>query len=103
MRKVTVKELYRNWESLLGQEVELSGWVKKLRDQKSFGFIELNDGSFFNGIQVVFNNEMENFEEVARLSIISTIRVVGKVVVSEGSGQKFEVKAETVEVIQKAD
>ncbi|MGL5542062.1 MAG: asparagine--tRNA ligase, partial [Fusobacteriaceae bacterium] len=50
-----------------------------------------------------FNNEMENFEEVARLSIISTIRVVGKVVVSEGSGQKFEVKAETVEVIQKAD
>ena len=103
MRKVTVKELYRNWESLLGQEVELSGWVKKLRDQKSFGFIELNDGSFFNGIQVVFNNEMENFEEVARLSIISTIRVVGKVVVSEGSGQKFEVMAETVEVIQKAD
>lgn len=103
MRKVTVKELYRNWESLLGQEVELSGWVKKLRDQKSFGFIELNDGSFFNGVQVVFDDKMENFDEVARLSIISTIRVVGKVVVSEGSGQNFEVKAETVEVIQKAD
>ncbi|MGL4402582.1 MAG: asparagine--tRNA ligase [Fusobacteriaceae bacterium] len=103
MRKVTVKELYRNWESLLGQEVEFSGWVKKLRDQKSFGFIELNDGSFFNGVQVVFNSEMENFEEIARLSIISTIRVVGKVVVSEGSGQKFEVVAEIVEVIQKAD
>lgn len=103
MRKVTVKELYRNWESLLGQEVELSGWVKKLRDQKSFGFIELNDGSFFNGVQVVFNNEMENFDEIARLSIISTIKVVGKIVVSEGSGQNFEIKAETVEVIQKAD
>lgn len=103
MRKVTVKELYRNWESLLGQEVELSGWVKKLRDQKSFGFIELNDGSFFNGVQVVFDDKMENFDEIARLSIISTIKVVGKVVVSEGSGQNFEVKAETVEIIQKAD
>ncbi|MGL6098072.1 MAG: asparagine--tRNA ligase [Fusobacteriaceae bacterium] len=103
MRKVTVKELYRNCDSLLGQQVELSGWVKKLRDQKSFGFIELNDGSFFNGVQVVFGNEMENFDEIARLSIISTIKVIGKVVASEGSGQKFEVKAETIEIIQKAD
>ncbi|MGL4980380.1 MAG: asparagine--tRNA ligase [Fusobacteriaceae bacterium] len=103
MIKVTVKELYRNCDSLLGQQVELSGWVKKLRDQKSFGFIELNDGSFFNGVQVVFGNEMENFDEIARLSIISTIKVIGKVVASEGSGQKFEVKAETIEIIQKAD
>lgn len=103
MKKITVKELYRNWESLVGQEVELSGWVKKLRDQKSFGFIELNDGSFFNGVQVVFDDSMVNFDEISHLSIISTIRVLGKVVKSEGSGQKFEVKADAIEIIQKAD
>ena len=52
--KVTVKEIFRKGESFLNQEVEVFGWVRKIRDQKKFGFIELNDGSFFKGVQVFF-------------------------------------------------
>ncbi len=102
MEKTTVKELFRNWENFIGKEVEISGWVKKLRDQKKFGFIELNDGSFFNGVQVVFNETMENFQEIAHLSISSSIRVVGQVVESTGAGQKFEIIAKNIEIYQKA-
>ncbi len=103
MSIVTVRELYRNEKELLGKEVEISGWVKKLRDQKNFGFIEVNDGSFFKGIQVVYNTELENFEEISHLSISSTIRVVGEYKESEGKGQSSEIIAKKVEVIQKAD
>ncbi|MGL5049712.1 MAG: asparagine--tRNA ligase [Fusobacteriaceae bacterium] len=102
MKNVTVKELYSNFEKYLGEEVVLSGWVKKIRDQKQFGFIELNDGSFFNGVQVVFESSLENFEEISHLSISSTIKVIGKVIKSQGAGQKFEITATTVEVYQKA-
>ncbi|MGL4534511.1 MAG: asparagine--tRNA ligase [Fusobacteriaceae bacterium] len=102
MKNVTVKELYSNFEKYLGEEVVLSGWVKKIRDQKQFGFIELNDGSFFNGVQVVFESSLENFEEISHLSISSTVKVIGKVIKSQGAGQKFEITATTVEVYQKA-
>jgi asparaginyl-tRNA synthetase len=102
MKKTTVKELYRNYESFIGEEVEILGWVKKIRDQKKFAFIELNDGSFFNGVQIVLEEKLENFEELTHLSISSTIRAVGTVVLSEGGGQKFEIKGSKVEVIQKA-
>lgn len=103
MKTISVKELQRNYEKFIGTEVNLAGWVKKIRSQKEFGFIELNDGSFFNGIQVVFSNNLENFDEISRLSISSTIYVKGKVVVSEGAGQKFEIIASSVDVYQKAD
>ncbi|MGL4687125.1 MAG: asparagine--tRNA ligase [Fusobacteriaceae bacterium] len=102
MEKIAVKELFRKWETFVGKEVEISGWVKKLRDQKKFGFIELNDGSFFNGVQVVFNENLENFQEIAHLSISSSIKVIGQVVESTGAGQKFEVIASKIEVYQKA-
>lgn len=102
MKNVTVKELYSNFENYLGEEIVVSGWVKKIRDQKNFGFIELNDGSFFNGVQVVFENTLENFEDVSHLSISSTVKVVGKLIESQGAGQKFEISAKTVEVYQKA-
>ena len=102
MAKVTVKELYRNYEAFINQEIELSGWVKKIRDQKKFAFIELNDGSFFNGVQIVCDEKLENFVEMTRLSISSTITVVGTVVLSQGGGQKFEIQAKKIDLIQKA-
>lgn len=102
MATISVKELQRNTEKYIGTEVYVAGWVKKIRSQKDFGFIELNDGSFFNGIQVVFGNNLENFDEISRLSISSTIFVKGKVVESQGSGQKFEIIADSVEIYQKA-
>lgn len=102
MTKTTVKSLYRETEKLLDQEVELSGWVRKIRDQKNFGFIELNDGTFFKGVQVVFDEKLSNFDEVAKLTIASSIYVTGKVVKSQGAGQTFEVLASKVQVVQKA-
>ncbi len=97
-----VKSLFRDTEKYLDKEVHLSGWVRKIRDQKSFGFIELNDGSFFKGVQVVFDSNLANFEEIAKLSIASSVYVTGKVVKSQGAGQSFEVIASKVEIYQKA-
>lgn len=101
--KQLVKNLYRETDRCLGQEVELSGWVRKIRSQKNFGFIELNDGSFFKGVQVVFNTDLPNFDEISRLSISSSIIVKGTVIKSQGAGQSFEVQAKEIEIFQKAD
>ena len=61
--KVLVKDLYRNTNNYTNQTVTVSGWVRTIRDSKSFGFIELNDGSFFKNVQVVFDTGLNNFED----------------------------------------
>ncbi len=101
--KKTVRHLFKESQSLMNQQIQLSGWIRKIRDQKSFGFIELNDGSFFNGVQIVFDQSLQNFDEVVKLSIASSIEVTGVLVKSEGSGQSFEIKAYQIRVFQKAD
>jgi asparaginyl-tRNA synthetase len=103
MKQTVVKELYRNTENYFDSEVEISGWVRKIRVSKNFGFIELNDGSFFNGVQVVFEENLENFDEISRLSIASSLKINGILVKSEGKGQTFEIKASKIEIVQKAD
>lgn len=101
--KQLVKTLYRETEKYLEQEVELSGWVRKIRSQKNFGFIELNDGSFFKGVQIVFDTNLPNFDEISRLSISSSVIIKGVVVKSQGAGQNFEIQAKEIEIFQKAD
>lgn len=103
MEKTLVKHLYRKTDSFLDKEIELTGWVRKIRDQKNFGFIELNDGTFFKGVQVVFDTNLSNFDEVAKLPIASSILVKGKLVKSQGAGQNFEVTASEIQIFQKAD
>lgn len=98
-----VRDIFRNGEKYLDKEIELFGWVRKIRDQKKFGFIELNDGSFFKGVQIVFEEGLENYDEVSRLSISSTIKVKGVLVESQGAGQALEVKATNIEIFQKAN
>lgn len=98
-----LRELQKNTEKYLGKEVILNGWAKKIRSQKNFGFIELNDGTFFNGIQVVFEENLENFEEISKLTISSSIKVTGIVVESQGKGQAYEIKATKIDVYNKAD
>ena len=98
-----LRELQTNTKEYLGKEIEINGWVKKIRSQKNFGFIELNDGTFFTGIQVVFDEELENFEEISKLTISSSIKVTGIVVESLGKGQDYEIKATKISVYQKAD
>ena len=103
MENTLIKEIYRNTENYLEKEIQISGWVKTIRDSKNFGFIEVNDGSFFSNIQVVFDNNLNNFDEVCKLSISSSIIVKGKLVKTENAKQAFEIHATSVEIYNKAD
>ena len=103
MEKVTIKDLYRNTENYIDKTVEVAGWVRTVRDSKAFGFIELNDGSFFNNLQIVFNDKLANFEEVRKLTNSSSIIVNGKVVKTENAKQPFEIHADSVEIFNLAD
>ena len=98
MENILIKDLYRNTEKYLDNEVQISGWVKTVRDSKNFGFIEVNDGSFFKNVQVVFTDSLSNFEDVRKLTISSSIIVMGKLVKTENAKQPFEIQATTVEV-----
>ncbi len=98
MGKLIIKELFRNSKDYQNKEVALEGWVKTVRDSKSFGFIELNDGSFFKNVQIVFDNNLDNFEEICKLTICSSIKVIGNVVLTPDAKQPFEIHATNVEI-----
>lgn len=103
MQKLVIKDLYRNIDYYVQKEVTLTGWVKTLRDSKNFGFIELNDGSCFKNVQIVFDTELSNFEEVRKLTIISSIEVTGTVIKTENAKQPFEIKATNIKIVNLAD
>jgi asparaginyl-tRNA synthetase len=98
-----IKEIYADYKAFLDKDVKLGGWVRSVRASKAFGFIVLNDGSFFENIQVVFEEDLDNFEQLSKLTIGSSIIVKGKLVESQGKGQNFEVKAQMVEIVGNAD
>lgn len=98
MGKLVIKELFRNSKDYQNKEVALEGWVKTVRDSKSVGFIELNDGSFFKNVQIVFDNNLDNFEEICKLTICSSIRVIGKVILTPDAKQPFEINATNIEI-----
>ncbi len=103
VNKVLVKDLYRNTNNYTNQTVTVSGWVRTIRDSKNFGFIELNDGTFFKNVQIVFDNTLNNFEEIKKLTISSSISVTGELIKTENAKQPFEIKASNVEIINVAD
>ena len=98
MELTTIKELYRNTESYLDKEVTVGGWVRSIRDSKTFGFIVVNDGSFFETLQVVYHDSMDNFAEISKLNVGAAIIVKGTLVATPQAKQPFEIQAETVEV-----
>ncbi len=94
-----IRELYNTYTNLDGKEISVNGWVRNLRDSKVFGFIELNDGSFFKPVQVVFEEEkISNFAKICKLNIGAAVRVNGTLVVTPDAKQPFEIKATSVEV-----
>lgn len=97
MNKVVyVKTLYRNQEEYLSKEIKISGWIRTLRASNAFGFIEVNDGTFFKNVQIVFDNKIENFKEVSKLPISSSITVIGALVATPEAKQPFEIQAKEV-------
>lgn len=98
MEITLVKKLYRESENFAGKDVKISGWVRTLRDSKTFGFIELNDGSFFKNVQIVFEESLENFKEITKLPICTSLSVEGAIVLTPDSKQPFEIKAKKITV-----
>ena len=95
---VQVKELYRNVDKYANKEVSVSGWVRTLRSSKAFGFIEINDGSFFKSVQTVFEENLENFNEITKFGVGTSLNITGKLVLTPENKQPFEIKAEKIEL-----
>lgn len=97
MEKTVVRQLVRDAGCYSGKQVEVSGWIRSNRDQKSFGFLNLNDGTHFNTIQVVYEKEaLANFEEVAKFRVGAAVIVRGVLVETPKAKQAFELKASEV-------
>jgi len=89
---IDIKELYEKWQGFLGKEIVLQGWIRNHRKQKEYGFIDLNDGTYFESVQVVYDDKLTSFSEIQKLRIGSAIEVVGKVIKSPSAGQEFEIQ-----------
>ncbi len=98
--KKDILELYKEdgYKSLLNKEIEIGGWARTIRSNKSLAFIDLNDGTFFKGVQIVVNNELKNYEEIIKQNVGACLSVVGILVESEGKEQNFEVQATAIKV-----
>ena len=99
MEKTYIKDLFKAPQAFGSKQVALEGWVRTVRDSKTFGFIELNDGSFFKNVQVVFNNNLNNFDEICKITIGSSILVEGNFILTPDAKQPFEINATKVEVL----
>ena len=98
MDMVNVRDLFRKQEEYVDQTVTIGGWVRSIRNSKNFGFIVVNDGTFFEPVQVVYSNVLENFDDVEKLNVGAAIIVTGKLVATPGNKQPFEIQAEHIEI-----
>ena len=98
MQTTSIRALYQNEALQKEGSLKVAGWVRTVRDSKTFGFIELNDGTFFKSLQIVFEDSLDNFKEIAKLGVGSAIIVEGNLVLTPNQKQPFEVKATNIEV-----
>ena len=98
MKLTTIREIYKNREVYLDKEVTVGGWVRSVRDSKTFGFIVLHDGSYFETLQIVYHDEMENFAEISKMNVGAAIIVKGTLVATPQAKQPFEIQAAEVTV-----
>lgn len=98
MELVTVREIYKEREKYLNQEIRVGGWIRSIRDSKTFGFIVLHDGTFFETLQIVYHDKMENFQEISKLNVGAAVIVKGTLVATPQAKQPFEIQAEEITV-----
>ena len=99
MLRTTVKEIFQNPENFANKEITVCGWARTIRSSNAFGFIELNDGSYFTNLQVVFEAELlENYQEIAKQNVGASLIVSGTLVLTPEAKQPFEIKAKNIEV-----
>ena len=94
-----VKDLFKDILKYVNKDVTLEGWVRNNRNQSNFGFIDFNDGTYFQNLQLVYEKELKDFESISKIRVGSAIRVNGTIVKSEGSGQSHEMKVKNIEVL----
>ena len=102
MSYTPIKKLYRESDKFINTKIKVAAWVRTLRSSKDFGFIEVNDGTFFKNLQVVFGRKLSNFSELEKVSIGSSLEVSGTLIESPASGQAFELQAEEIKIINLA-
>ncbi len=99
MKRELIRQIYSTPEAFGNKTVTVGGWVRNLRDSKAFGFIDLNDGSYFKSVQVVFEREViDNYDEIAGMNVGAALVVTGTVALTPGAKQPFELKATKIEV-----
>ncbi len=98
MELTNIRDLFRDKEKYLGNKVTVGGWVRSVRDSKTFGFIVVNDGTFFEPLQVVYHDTMENFARISKLNVGAAIVVTGTLVATPDAKQPFEIQADSIEV-----
>ena len=98
MELLDIRELYRNREKYFGKEVSVGGWVRSVRDSKTFGFIVMNDGTYFEPLQVVYHDNLDNFTAVSKLHVGSAIIVKGELVATPQAKQPFEIQATEISI-----
>lgn len=91
-----LKDIYKNSLDFIDKDIEIEGWIRNHRKQKEFGFIDFNDGTYFKSLQVVYDNTLNNFDDIGKMHIGSAIKVSGKLIKSEGGKQDFELKATNI-------
>ena len=96
---MTDRELFNNTEEYIGKTITMEGWIKNHRKQKEFGFISFSDGTFFTPIQIVYEKDLKNFDDIQKFHIGSSIQVEGEVVESPKDGQAFEIKAKSIALL----
>lgn len=96
MELITIRDLYKHREEYLDKEITIGGWVRSIRDSKAFGFIVVNDGTFFEALQVVYHDTMDNFEEISKINVGAAIIVKGTLVATPQAKQPFEIQAAEV-------
>ncbi len=96
MKLTTIRELYKDTKAYLNQEVTVGGWVRSIRDSKSFGFLVLHDGTFFDTLQIVYHDTMDNFASISKLNVGAAVTVRGTLVATPQAKQPFEIQAAEV-------
>ena len=98
MELTNIRDLFRDKEKYVGNKVTVGGWVRSVRDSKTFGFIVVNDGTFFEPLQIVYHDTMENFAQISKLNVGAAIIVTGTLVATPDAKQPFEIQADSIEV-----
>ncbi len=98
MELIEVREIFRNKEAYFDKEITVGGWVRSNRDSKAFGFIVLNDGTFFEPIQVVYHDTMDNFDKICKVNVGTALIVKGTLIATPDAKQPFEIQATEVMV-----